>query len=98
MLMMVRCRLLEPDGTLLTIATCALISGGAVLNALERPGRVVKRCLLDHLHEIQIELDDSVVLHGRVERVYFDPEQGRVCTVRLKTAEPVPVPSFVASR
>jgi len=87
------CRLLEPDGTLLTSATCRIVAVGsirkAVVRALDRPGRVVKRCVLEHLREIRIQLKDGVSLHGHVESVYYDPGQGRVCTVRLDSRAPV---------
>jgi len=82
-----RCRL-EPDGTLLTTGRCWFGSGRrrhfAVLHDWEQPGRVVKRCLLEHLRDIAIELNGGGVLQGRVERVRFDPSQGRVCTARLE--------------
>jgi len=83
-----RCRLLEPDGTLLTTGRCRIVSGPrtnwAVVNDLAQPGRVVRRCLLDHLRDVAIELDSSFVLRGQVKQVHFDADQGRVCTVRLE--------------
>jgi hypothetical protein len=87
-----RCRLLEPDGTPLTTGRCELIRGpgawSAVISMFAQPGRVVRRCLLDGLSNIRIEFDGGTPVEARVEHVYFDPDLGRVCTVRLATFEP----------
>ena len=83
------CRLLEPDGTPLTSATYSILDVApvckAIVRAFDRPGRLIKRCVLDHLRDIRIQLANGAVVHGTVERVYFDPKHGRVCTVRLES-------------
>jgi hypothetical protein len=59
------------------------------MRALDQPGRVIKRCVLEHLRTIRVQFEDGVSLLGRVERVHYDPKQGRVCTVSLDSQAPV---------
>ena len=96
------CRLLDSKGTLVTAARCSIASAAgewkAVVSTFDRPGQVVKRCLLGQLRNVLVQFEDGVTLGAEVERVYFDPKQGRTCTVRLSTAMPnaLKLPSFLS--
>ena len=83
----IACRLEEPDGTLLAAGLMRLATAGeAEVTGLDRPGRVVQRCLLGGLRDILLRLGDSAPVTARMERIAFDARQGRVCTLRLGAA------------
>ncbi len=96
-----RCRLLDLQGAELSAAGYRLVPGAdawmAVLSAFDRPGHVVRRCLLGPLRDVRLEYVDSAVLRGRVEQVSYHPEQGRVCRIRLAAGGPL-LPPLVPSR
>src|SRR5215211_8763599 len=91
----IACHLYEPDGAPLSAATCLLDDAPApaappaaasptvVLTALDRPGRVVERCLVGPARAVWLHLRDGTLLPGRLERVFYEPARGRSCAVRL---------------
>lgn len=105
----IACHLYEPDGASLSTATCLFDDTPApldappqslppvtVLTALDRPGRVVERCLLGPVGTVWLHLRDETgtLLPAEVEQVFFDPAAGRCCAVRL-THAPLPETSAV---
>ena len=85
----VTCRLYEPDGTLLTTGTCLVPTSGSVgegevvAGAFDQPGRVVQRCILDRVREVQLQLASGAPVPAHVERLFYDPHLGRTCTLRV---------------
>jgi hypothetical protein len=81
------CRLADDTGGVLStgILRPAAIAPGAVLaiTHLDRPGDVVRRCLLGDLRGVQVLLANGEALPAVVERVFYEPGPGRVCIVRL---------------
>ena len=86
----VTCMLYEPDGTLLTTGTCLVPTSGSVgevvAGAFDQPGRVVQRCILDRVREVQLQLASSPPVPAHVERLFYDPHLGRTCTLRVTGA------------
>jgi hypothetical protein len=86
----VSCSLYEPDGTLLTAGMARVQPAGteieAVIVALDRPGRLVQLCLLGSLRELRLKLGMAAPVPARVERIAFDPQLGRTCTVHMDAA------------
>ncbi len=89
------CYLYERDGTLLAVGNCRLACAphahGTLTTVLDRPGRVIQRCLLGEVHEAWLQLRDGALLPVHVERVFFDPECGRTCVLRVEDARRAPV-------
>lgn len=91
------CQLQEMDGTPLTTAKClsnpAFRTRPLLIRVLDRPGYVVKRCLLDRVRDVQIRCEDGSMYRGQIERVYYDAQHGRVCRVQIEpviaAAQPV---------
>lgn len=83
-----KCHLLEPDGRRLASASCRLSRADngwtALLTDFDAPGQIVRRCLLDQIHEVWLCAGTGVACPGRVEQVYFDPSTGRACRLRLE--------------
>lgn len=92
------CQLAEIDGTPLTTARCqsnpAFRTQPLLMSVLDRPGYVVKRCLLDRVRDIQIRFEDGMVLRGQIERVYYDAQHGRVCSVQIESVAPAALPAL----
>ncbi len=94
-----RCRLLDLQGIELSTATCRFVPGAgawtAVLCSFDCPGQVVQRCLLGPLRDVWLEFAGGFALSGKVEQVSYDPEHGRVCSIRLAAGPllPPPLPS-----
>lgn len=87
MLQQIPCSLFEPDGTLLAAgtATFSVQETGAetVITGLDRPGRVVQRCLVGGVSLVQVRLGGAAPVAARVERVSYDAKLGRSCTIRV---------------
>jgi hypothetical protein len=83
----VACHLFEPDGTPLAAGTAEVDARAAiptaVVTALDRPGRIVQRCLVGGLQRLRLQLDGGTPVAVLVERIVFDPRRGRVCTLRF---------------
>jgi hypothetical protein len=82
----VACYLYEPDGTLVVSGLFSAPSGRAgeaLLTMLDRPGRLVQRCLLGPVRSVWLHLADGTLLGAHVERVFFDPTAGRSAHLRL---------------
>jgi len=81
------CSLAEPDGTILATARCSFRPQRrpreAIVTIVDRPGRVVSRCLLGHVRALVLQLPTGEVLHADLLQVSFDPRQGRTLLVRL---------------
>lgn len=86
----VTCVLYEQDGTLLTAATCygstAEHPAELLVGALEQPGRVLQRCILDDVYEVCLQLAGRPPVPARVTHLFCDPDLGRTCTVQLSGA------------
>lgn len=81
----ITCRLEEPDGTPLAGGMVRLASADeAEVTGLDRPGRVVQRCLLGGLREVVVRLGEGAPITAYLERIAFDARQGRVCLLRLR--------------
>lgn len=79
------CHLEELDGTPLAAGLARMddATPQATVTALDRPGRVVQRCLLGGLRDLRLRLGDAAPVPVRIERITFDPALGRTCTLRL---------------
>jgi hypothetical protein len=62
-----------------------------VVTVLDRPGRLVQRCVLGNLRRVWVHLRDGSLLVAEVERVSLAPTQGRTCALRLAPLVPTPL-------
>lgn len=85
----VSCWMYEPDGTLLSAGrvqawrpstTCRVL-----VVELGWPGRIVQRCLVGDVRDVELELEWGACLPARIERVRFDPIFGRTCQLHLSS-------------
>ena len=85
----IACFLYEPDGTPLAPGVChrevADDLRDALAIVLDRPGRVIQRCLLGDVRRVWVHLRDGALLPTQVERIFFDPTRGRVCALRTES-------------
>ena len=83
----IACWLSEPDGTLLCRGIAHLPTTPQTkevrVTAVDRPGRLVHRCLLGPIQRIVLSLADGRCLPARVERLFFDPRLGRTCVLQV---------------
>ncbi len=81
------CDLYEPDGGLLGRGTCRVHAepdGTCTIAAvLDQPGHIVTRALLGPVEDVRVQLPGTVVLPAHIERIFFDPRQGRTCLLRV---------------
>lgn len=82
------CTVYERDGTPLTDGRCVSAdpaAGEVVVAALEQPGRVVARCILGGVQEVELHVAGAPRRSASIARLYMDPQLGRSCVLRLSS-------------
>ena len=49
---------------------------------LSRPGRLLQRCLVGGGRDVWLQSPGGELFPARVERLFFDPQAGRICLLR----------------
>jgi len=88
------CQLYDTDGRLLSAGWCAEPApspeGEVTVSGLDRPGSVVRYCLLDGGRDVLLQVGQGPRVPMKVLRVSFDPRRGRICILRQATAPGMP--------
>ena len=83
----VGCWLYEPDGALLSAGRVQAWQPSTpcrvLVVELGWPGRIVQRCLVGDVRDVELELEWGPCLPARIEQVRFDPNLGRTCQLHL---------------
>lgn len=87
------CRLYDVSGALLSAGWCTTSEAPALDNevtvtGLDRPGSVVRYCLLNGARDVLLQVGDGPPTPMKVMHVRFDPSRGRICLLR-----PAPAPT-----
>ncbi len=86
------CHLYDTDGRLLSAGWCAeqvpAPEGEVTVAGLDRPGAVVRYCLLNGVRDLLLQVGNDSPVPVKVVRLSFDPRRGRICILR-----PVPAPA-----
>ncbi len=80
------CTVYERNGTPLTDGRCISadpIAREVVVTALDQPGRVVARCILGNVQEVELQVAGAPRRSASITRLYMDPQLGRSCVLRL---------------
>jgi hypothetical protein len=88
------CHVYDRAGNELTGGSCLFEDESpapeVVVTALDRPGQLIQRCLLGGMRELWLHLRDGRLVPGRLEQIYFQPDVGRVCVIRMREALSLP--------
>ncbi len=84
--------LFDPEGHLLAYGRPQHDDRGAadaLALAVSQPGRLLQRCLLGGSRDLWLQPPSGDLLPARVERLFFDPQVGRICVLRVRTPSAV---------
>lgn len=80
------CQLYDTEGRLLSAGWCAEQASSAeedvTVSGLDRPGSVVRYCLLDGGRDVLLRVGEGPCTPMKVVRLTFDPGRGRICVLR----------------